>query len=364
MKPQEKIAEMEAFMSKAQYNKHTEHGFGVMKAQIARLREKLEKESRKKGGGHGFAVKKTGDATVILIGFPSVGKSTLLNKLTNAKSEVAAYAFTTLTVIPGLLEYNKAKIQILDVPGIISGAAAGRGRGTEVLAMVRNCDLVLFVIDALNPEQFDALKKELFDVNVRVNQNPPDVKIAKKERGGLSITSTVRLTKITKETIAGILRELRINNADVVLRSDVDIDQFIDAIEGNRKYVPGVVVVSKIDLVNQEQQSHIEKTIRPDLLVSAQTGLNMEELKEEIFTRLKFMRIYLKEVNKKADLDEPMIVREGTVVRDICNRIHRDFVKKFRFCRVWGKSAKFPGQQFVLLDKQLQDGDILEIHVQ
>ena len=91
--------------------------------------------------------------------------------------------------------------------------------------------------------------------------------------------------------------------------------------------------------------------------------MNIERLKELIYSKLKFIRVYLKEVGKKPDLDEPMIVRKGTTIGDICNRIHRDFVKKFKFAKVWGKSAKFPGQQFRNLDKKLEDGDILEIHI-
>lgn len=74
----------------------------------------------------------TGDARVAMIGFPSVGKSTLLSTLTKTKSEAAEYAFTTLTCIPGVVEYNNARIQLLDLPGIIEGASKGKGRGKQV----------------------------------------------------------------------------------------------------------------------------------------------------------------------------------------------------------------------------------------
>jgi len=66
-------------------------------------------------------------------GFPSVGKSTLLTLLTGTSSEAAAYEFTTLTCIPGVIHYNDAKIQLLDLPGIIEGAAQGKGTYTHVL---------------------------------------------------------------------------------------------------------------------------------------------------------------------------------------------------------------------------------------
>ncbi len=359
----ERIKEIEDAMRKWQYNKATEHAFGVAKAQIARLREKMEKEAIRKGAaGAGFQVKKSGDATVLLLGFPSVGKSTLLNKLTGAKSKTAAYAFTTLDVIPGVLQYNQAKIQVLDVPGIVAGAASGRGRGKEVLAVLRNADLVLILIEALHPEHYPAILKEVYDVGVRTNQAPPVVKIAKKSRGGIDISATVPI-EVGKETLIEVLKTFRINNADIVIRSPITIDSFIDAIEGNRKYIPSIVVVSKFDLLDEHQQQTFAEKFNFDLAVSAEQDINIERLKEIIYQRLRFIKVYLKEVGKKPDLKEPMIVRKGTTIEDICNRIHRDFVKKFRFAKIWGKGAKFPGQQFRILDKKLEDGDILEIHV-
>jgi len=90
-------------------------------------------------------VVKYGHARVALIGFPSVGKSTLLENLTGTHSEQAAYEFTTLTCIPGVIHYKDAKIQLLDLPGIIEGASEGKGRGRQVIAVAKSADLILMV---------------------------------------------------------------------------------------------------------------------------------------------------------------------------------------------------------------------------
>lgn len=376
---QDKIKALEDEMSKMQYNKATQHHYGLIRAKIAILKERIVKRAAGGKKGEGFSVKKSGDATVILIGFPSVGKSTLLNTMTNAASKTAAYAFTTLTVIPGLLEYNKAKIQVLDVPGILAGAAAGTGRGKEVIAVVRNADLVLFLIDVFEPHQLEVLKNELYQAGLRLNEKKPEVVIKRKPRGGLSIASTVKLTKTDKETIASVLREFGMSNADVVIRDDITIEQFIDAIEGNKHFIPAVVALNKIDLASEDsikgaistvtdKTPHGEGSLRTvmyvdkPLLISAEQNLGIEDLKRTIFNKLRFIRIYLKEMGKKPDYEEPMILQEGATIKDICGKIHRDFVKKFKFAKAWGPSAKFPGQTF-MLDHKLADEDVVEIHV-
>jgi ribosome-interacting GTPase 1 len=108
-------------------------------SKLARLRAQLLEPApgAGSGGGAGFDVSKSGDARIALVGFPSVGKSTFLSKITKTKSEVAAYSFTTLTAIPGVLEYGGAEIQILDLPGIIEGASEGKGRGRQVISAAK-----------------------------------------------------------------------------------------------------------------------------------------------------------------------------------------------------------------------------------
>ena len=157
----DQIRELQEELERTPYNKATSKHIGRIKAKIARLRdEAVSRAMKSAGGGEGFTVKKSGDATVVLVGFPSTGKSTLLNKLTGTNSEVGAYAFTTLTVVPGALEHKGAKIQILDIPGLIAGAAMGKGRGKEVIGVVRGADFIVVLVDVFNEAHVDVLLRE------------------------------------------------------------------------------------------------------------------------------------------------------------------------------------------------------------
>merc|ERR1740117_1895362 len=93
----EKIADIEVEMARTQKNKATEGHLALLKTKMAKLkRELMEPAKGQAGSGDGFDVKASGDARVGLIGFPSVGKSTLLTKLTGCSSEAADYEFTAL----------------------------------------------------------------------------------------------------------------------------------------------------------------------------------------------------------------------------------------------------------------------------
>ena len=356
----EKIKQIEEEMRKTQINKHTEHHIGLLKAKLARLRAELE-SSTSKGGGPAFEIRKGGDATVVLIGLPSVGKSTILNRLTNAKSKVAAYAFTTLTVVPGILRYNGADIQILDLPGIISGASSGKGRGRRVLSVARNADLVLLVLDVFQPGQVRVLEHELHEMGIRINQKPPDVTFTRSNKGGLALTTSVKLTKLTNATVKGIAEAYGLSNGGILIREDVTDDQLIDVLTGDRRYARSLVVLNKVDLVTEEYLSAVRKQVGSDFVpISAEKGLNMDLLTERIWETLDFIRIYLKRPDGDPDFEKPLVLPAGSTLRDVCKKIHPRFTEGAKYALVSGSSVKYPGQR-VGLDHVPSDKDVVTI---
>ena len=345
----QQIKQLEEEIKRTPYNKATEHHVGRLKAKLARLKEELEKE-RRKSARQTISIKKEGDATVTLVGFPSVGKSSLLNALTNAKSEVGDYDFTTKKPVPGIMEYKHATIQIIDMPGIVEGAASGKGRGKEVLSAVRIADLIVIVADVFKLDSIEIVKRELYEAGIRLDQRPPDVVIRKKDRGGVKISSTVPLS-LDERTIAEILKEYKIHNADVLIRENITMERLIDALNGNCVYIPSITVVNKMDIMDVDVNA---------IKVSATKGINLDLLKEEIYRKLKFIKVYLKPPGEKMS-EKPMILREGARIEDVCKKIHNDFVEKFKYARVWGRSVKHEGQR-VGLDHVLSDGDVVSIY--
>lgn len=359
----EEIKEIEEELDKTPRNKGTEHHIGKLKAKLARLREEKEKVASKKSGisAHGYSVRKTGHATVILVGYPSVGKSTILNGLTNAKSKIGYYDFTTLEVIPGVMEYNGARIQILDIPGIVKDASSGKGRGREILSVARCADLILIVAGASNIACIEGIKKDLAKSGFRINESRPDVDIVKRDRGGIVINSAVRQTKMNTNFIKSILNEFSIHNAEITLRENIGPERLIDSIAKNRMYVPMFVLINKIDIFRGDTRE-LGRMIKDDcIFVSAAKNMNMDVLREKMFSYLKFVRIYLKQPGKEPDMKEPMIVRGTYSVMKLSEKIHREMAKNLRFARIWGPSSRFDGQK-VGPSHVLKDRDIVEMN--
>jgi GTP-binding protein len=114
-----------------------------------------------------------------LIGYPNAGKSTLLRKISAARPKVAAYPFTTLHPIIGVVELSEyGRATIADIPGLIEGAHRGVGLGHEFLRHITRCRIFLFVIDVAgsegrNPiEDLQNLRRELDLYDARLSQRP------------------------------------------------------------------------------------------------------------------------------------------------------------------------------------------------
>lgn len=353
----ERIREIEEELQRTPHNKASERHIGRLKARLAKLRRE---GARGRGGPSRPGLRKAGDATVALVGFPSVGKSTLLNRITEAESPVGEYDFTTLQAVPGLLNHEGARIQVLDLPGLTRGAAGGRGRGREVLSHVRIADLLLLLDDVTNPT-LGPLLQELEAAGIRVNEDPPRLTLHPRDRGGIVLHATAPLS-LDEETVRAVLREWGVVNAEVVLQEDLTVDRLIDALAGNRVFVPGMVVLTKADLLPKAAVAARRTALTGWITVpiSAKEGWGLTDLLETIYRQLDLIRIYLRPPGGEVSREAPLVVRAGGTVEDVCHLLHGDLVKRFRHALVWGPSAKFAGQQ-VGLGHTLADGDALTL---
>jgi len=358
----QKIADIESEMARTQKNKATSGHLGLLKAKLAKLRRELI-EPKGGGGatGEGFDVAKTGDARIGFVGFPSVGKSTLLSNLAGVYSEVAAYEFTTLTTVPGVIRYKGAKIQLLDLPGIIEGAKDGKGRGKQVIAVARTCGLIFIVLDVLKPLQHkQIIERELEGFGIRLNKEPPNIQFKKKEKGGLNLTSLVTQSELDHDLVKTILGEYKIHNADITLRYDATMEDLIDVIEGNRVYIPCIYLLNKIDQISIEELDIIYK-VPHCVPISAHHRWNFDDLLEKMWEYLGLVRIYTKPKGQLPDYSAPVVLKEGrSSVEDFCNKLHRSIMKEFKMALVWGSSVKHCPQR-TGREHILNDEDVVQI---
>ncbi|EDW38551.1 GL11955 [Drosophila persimilis] len=336
----EKIAEIEREIARTQKNKATEYHLGLLKAKLAKYRSQLLEPTKKGEKGEGFDVLKSGDARVALIGFPSVGKSTMLSTLTKTESEAANYEFTTLTCIPGVIEYQGANIQLLDLPGIIEGAAQGKGRGRQVIAVARTADLVLMMLDATKPNVHrELLERELESVGIRLNKRKPNIYFKQKKGGGLSFNSTCTLTRCSEKMVQMILHSFKIFNAEVLFREDCTEDEFIDVVTANRVYLPCLYVYNKIDQISIEEVDRLAR--QPNsIVVSCNMKLNLDYMLEALWEALQLIR--------------------GVSVEHVCHAIHRTLAAQFKYALVWGTSTKYSPQR-VGIAHVMGDEDVIQV---
>jgi uncharacterized protein len=132
--------------------------------------------------------------------------------------------------------------------------------------------------------------------------------------------------------IKNVLAEYKIHNAHVVMRGDYDVDQFIDAIEGNRKYIKCLYVYNKIDMITIEEVDALAR-LPNTAVISSQHNLGLDLLKERLWEMLDLVRVYTEKKGSPPDLKDPLILtkgRGGFTVKAAIMQIHRNLLKNFK----------------------------------
>ena len=362
----EKIRALEKMYATVPKHKGTEKLRLQIKRKLAELRKELEKQqSQRKGGGYSFSVKKEGAAQIVLAGLPNVGKSSLLNVLADIDVDVADYPFTTVEPIPGMMKHKDVQIQLVEVPGLIEGAALGKGMGTQLLSVIRNADAIAIVVDlSQDPvKQMEIILKEFERAGIKINKRKPKVEIKRMPMGGIVINGAHLIQGDTSEVMK-MLREEGIHSAEITVKEPVTLEDFSDALDESLVWRKAIIIANKGDAPGSKE--NYERLVKgygdrfKIVPVSAKKRANIENLKEELYDLAGIIRVFTKSPGEEPAYP-PIALKKGSTVLNVAERIHKDFAKNFKYARVWGKSAKFPGQR-VGPDHMLEDGDIVEIH--
>jgi ribosome-interacting GTPase 1 len=369
--PRERLQRMEEFLSLVPKHKGTLKLRGQIKKQMAILRKEIEEKKRRKAGKGGpkFFIEKEGAAQIALIGLTNVGKSSLLSAVTNAKVEVSSNPYTTREPIPGIMNYQDIQFQLVEAPALMEGSAEGRAWGLQTLAISRNADGLILMVDLSQDSvgQLSLILCELEKARVLVSKPKGRVEIERRYMGaGLRIILIGRLVNCTMREVEELLRSYRVANAVVKISGEATLDEVEDAIFESTIYKPTIIVANKIDLEGSEAnlktlESYVGDKL-PILAVSCEKRYHLEKLGETLFNVLDIMRVYTKEPNEKQFSKKPFILRRESTVYGLAKNIHSDFSKKFSFAKVWAKRLVFSPQK-VGSGFVLEDGDIVEIHV-
>jgi len=307
--PESKIEALEEMLTIMPKHKGTDKLRADLRRRIAKVKEQAQ---QKKGGSRrdlAYAIEKEGAAQIVVIGPPNTGKSALVKALTNANPEVAEFPHTTWKPSPGMAVYENIQFQLVDTPPITK--------------------------DYLDPWMADLLRRaDMLLVLLDLHDDP---------------------LQQVEETLA-ILKDLRIYPVGFPLPGDLKKPPFIKKV---------LVVVNKVDkeihLVDYHAFLELAEMTLPSIWVSSSNGRNLDGLLQLLYELSGIIRVYTKVPGKEPNRKAPFVLPKMTTLEDLAGKIHKDFVSKLKFAKIWGKGV-FDGQ-LVQRDYVLHDGDIVEIHI-
>lgn len=299
---EEKIEILEEMLAIMPKHKSSEKLQALLKSKISKYRKMLEKQTTQKKKSPVPVIQKEGAGQVVICGPANSGKSTLLTKLTKATPEIADYPFTTKIPVPGMMEYQDIQIQLIDTPSL-----SVEFTENWVGDILRKADSLIFLLDISS----DSILEEMEDA-----------------------------LKVLEKFKIKVENEFKFNKKIIWAGNKIDLPQSKEIKE----------------IFMEFYSDKIPKIIE----ISAKTGTNIENLREEIFNSLDIIRVYTKTPGKPPDLENPYTLKKETKVIELAEIIHKDLVKNFKYARLWRNGNDKPiiaGRDYILQDK-----DIIEIH--
>jgi ribosome-interacting GTPase 1 len=282
-----------------------------LKTKMSEARKEVDQEHKHpKKVGVSYKIPRQGAGQYVIVGAPNSGKSSLLDKLTRAKPHVASFPFTTREPQAGMLDWEDAHVQLIDLPPITTDFMEG-----YISSMVRAADAVVLMVDLADddgPFAAEAVLERLAQTKTQLVGQPP---------------------------------------ADI---QDLTIE-----------YVNTLLVANKIDAEGAADRLEIVREMFgqrfPIHVVSLAHGTGIEDLRTALYRFLNVIRVYTKQPGKPADKSAPFTIPAGSTIVELATHVHRDFAEKVKTARIWGTGV-FDGQT-VGREHLLHDKDLVELHL-
>jgi len=314
--PEGKLEGLEEMLRLLPKHKGSEKVQSQLKQKIKIARKELQQPKKRHGGGHRdpFSVPKQGAGQVALMGAANVGKSAIVQALTDAKVEVAAFPFSTHAAVPGMAYYEDAPIQLVDMPPVVDGHMQ-----PGMIGAYRAADIVMLVVDLSAIGLLDQFEQPVSLLTER----------------GLRLVSEPNPSMIMEEDAETPTVPKRV----LIAANKIDTPGAADNFEGLEELCVGDLQM---------------------LPVSAETGQGLDALTATMFELLNVIRVYSKKPGKPVDRSAPFITQKGDTVQDIAFQVHRQLAEKLKSARIWGNNVH-DGQQ-VHHTHVLTDKDVVELH--